>query len=268
MAKGRQSTQALKNDPLMNQYLNAQNWAQDRSRPILTYVTVGVVVLVLAIVGWTLYSRRANNAAESMARAMAVHEAQVSNPLPPNMAPGTYAFTTEEEKDKKAFEAFEKAAQEYPSYNGDLARYLGATHQLNFDASKAEATLKQIAQGSSEISSQARLALAQRYEATGKLDDAIAEYQKLKSAPGTVPPALVDTNIARVYEAQGKTKEAVDLYFAIANNKDLRTTSLGNSAVTRLSVLAPEKVDQLPPPEASNPMAGLGGLGGFPIGAR
>jgi predicted negative regulator of RcsB-dependent stress response len=249
----------------MNQYLNAQTWAKEQSRPILTYITVGVVVIVLAIVGWLLYSRRATNASESMARAMAVHDAIVANPLPPNMSPGTYAFTTEEEKDKKAYEALEKAAQEYPSYNGDLARYLGAIHQLTFDGAKAEATLKQIAGGNSEVSSQARLALAERYEATGKLDDAFAEYQKLKSAPGTIPPALIDSNIARVYEAQGKTKEAVDLYFAIANNKDLRTTSLGNTAVTRLSVLAPEKVDQLPPPEPSSPMQGLGGLGGFPI---
>jgi hypothetical protein len=36
-----------------------------------------------------------------------------------------------------------------------------------------------------------------------------------------------------------------------------------------LSVLAPEKVDQLPPPETTNPMASLGGMGGgMPIQVR
>jgi tetratricopeptide (TPR) repeat protein len=267
LAKGRVSAQQT--DPLMGQYLHASAWAKDRSRPIMTWLTAAAVVVAIAAIAWLLYSRRNSNAAESLARAMAVHDAIVSNPLPPNLGPGMQAFTTEEEKDKKAFEALEQAAREYPSYHGDLARYLAATHQLSFEPEKAEATLRELSQKSSDVGAQARLALAGRLEAAGKNDEAIAEYQKLKTNPGPVPPALIDSNLARVYEAMGKTKEAVDLYFGIANNKDLRSTSLGNSAVTRLSVLAPEKVDQLPPAEAANPMAGLGGLGGgMPISVR
>ena len=44
--------------------------------------------------------------------------------------------------------------------------------------------------------------------------------------------------------------------------KELRSIGLGTNAVSRLTVLAPEKVDQLPPPEPTSPFAGLGGLGG------
>lgn len=259
MAKGRVGTQNLNNDPLLNKYVQTTAWAKDRSRPILTWLTVGAVLLAVGLIAWMLLSRRSSSAAESLARAMAVHDAIVQNPLP-QLGPGMVAFTTEEEKHKKAYEALEQAAREYPSYHGDLARYLAATHQLNFEPEKAEATLKEIAGKNVEVSAQARLALAGRYEAVGKNDEALAEYQRLKSSPGLVPPALIDANIARIYEATGKTREAIDVYFSIVNNKDLRTTTLGKNAETRLAVLAPEKLDQLPPPEPANPMAGMGGL--------
>jgi tetratricopeptide (TPR) repeat protein len=269
LAKGRISAQELKRDPLMDQYMNAAAWAKGRSRPIMTWLTIAAVVIAVALIAYLLLSRRSANAAESLARAMAYHDAIVANPLPATLGPGMIAFTTEDEKHKKAFEELERAAREYPSQHGDMARYLAATHQLHFEPEKAEATLKELAQKGGDVGAQARLALAGRYEATGKNEEAAAEYQKLKSNPGPIPPALIDANLARVYEATGKTQEAIDLYFGIASNKDLRSTSLGNTSVTRLSVLAPEKVDQLPPPETTNPMASLGGMGGgMPIQVR
>jgi tetratricopeptide (TPR) repeat protein len=103
------------------------------------------------------------------------------------------------------------------------------------------------------------MALAERYEAIGKTDDAIAEYQKLKAKPGSNSPALIDVNMARVYEAMGKNKEAADLYFAVASNKDLRATGVGTVAVNRLTAIAPERADQLPPPDTAS-------SGGFPGG--
>jgi tetratricopeptide (TPR) repeat protein len=260
LAKGRASAQNLKRDPLMEQYINTTSWVKDRSRPILTWLTIGAVVGALVLIVWLVMSRRAANAAESLATAFRYSDAIVQNPLPADLSPGREAFTTEDEKHRKAYEAFEKAAREYPSYNGEIGRYFAVTHQLYFEPEKAEGTLKELSQNDSEIGAQARFALAQRYEATGKFDDAIAEYQKLKSKLFNVPATLVDYNMAQIYESQGKTKEAIDLYFGIANNKEWRSTSLGNQAVERLAVLAPEKVDQLPPPEPSNPFGGMGGM--------
>ena len=260
MAKGRATAQSLKRDPLMEQYRHTTTWVKERTRPIVKWSAIAVGVIALASVVWWFFSHRAKNAAEIMARAMAAHQAIVQNPLP-NLAPGQVAFKTEDEKHREAYRAFTEAANEYPSYNGDTARYFAAIHQLHFEADKAEATLKQIAQKNSDVGAQARMALAQRYEAVGKNDDAIAEYQKLKGAPGQIPPALIDLNMARVYEAMGKTKEAVDLYFAIASNKDLRSSDVGEAAVDRLAAIAPEKVDQLPPPDLTGPrFPGAGGL--------
>lgn len=266
MAKGRVSAQQLKRDPLMEQYVKTHGWVKDRSRPLLTWLTVAAAVIALALIAWLIFSRRATNAAEAMARAYCWNDAMVANPVPANAA-GCVA-TTEEEKHRKAYEAFEQAARDYSS-NRDLGRYLAATHQVYFEPEKAEATLKELGQQDSELGAQARLALAQRYEASGKYDEAVAEYQKLKAKPGAVPLAMIDFNIARTYEAMGKTKEAADAYFSIASNKDLRSTGLGMASVNRLTVLAPERVDQLPAPEGGSPMGGLGGMGGgMPISVR
>src|SRR5262247_1611282 len=173
----------------MEQYLNTSAWVKDRSRPIVKWLTIAFVVIAVTAIVWMIVSRRSKNAGEAMANAMAAHEAIVQNPIPATLGPGQKAFTTEDEKHHKAYEAFAQAANDYPSYNGDLARYFAATHQLYFEADKAEATLKELAQKDSEVAAQARMALAERYESVGKYDDAVAEYQKLKAKPGAVPPA-------------------------------------------------------------------------------
>jgi tetratricopeptide (TPR) repeat protein len=243
----------------MKQYLATSAWARERSRPIMKWSLIAVGVIAFVALIWWFFSNRAENAAELMTRAMAVRQARVQNPLP-TLGPGEYAYTTEDEKNRAAYQAFTQAASEYPSYNGETARYFAAIHQLHFEADKAEATLKEIAQNDSDTGAQARMALAQRYEAVGKNDDALAEYQKLKAKPGPVPPALIDLSMARVYEAMGKAKEAVDLYFAIASNKDLRSAEVGKAAVDRLAAIAPEKVDQLPPPDPSGSRFPGGGM--------
>lgn len=263
MAKGRVSAQELKRDPLMEQYVATTTWAKSNSRPILKWLTVAVVVLAVAGIGWMIYSRRANNAAEALAEAYRWDTAIVQNPVPPN--PQGYVATSEDEKHRKAYEAFTKAANDYPSYYGDLARYMAATHQFYFEPEKAETTIKELAQKDSDVGSQAKLALAQRYESQGKYEEAVAEYQKLKSKPGNVAVANIDFNLARTFEAMGKKQEAIELYYSIASNKEFRSSGLGTNAISRLTILAPEKVDQLPPAEPTSPFANLGGLGGMSI---
>jgi tetratricopeptide (TPR) repeat protein len=262
LAKGR--AQQLKHDPLVDQYIKTTGWVQERTKPITTYLTVAAVVIAVALIAWMIFSRRATNAAESLAEAFRVHDAVVANPIPPT-AQG-YAFTTQDEKHRKAYEAFSKAANDYPSYNADLGNYYAATHQLFFEPEKAEATLKQLAQKDAPVGLQARMALAGRYEAAGKFDEAIAEYNKLKEKPGDLSVALIKLKMARSYEAVGKSKEAADLYFEIASDKDVRSTTVGNEAVTRLTGIDPERVEKLPAPE---PKGGIGSLGGgMPISVQ
>jgi tetratricopeptide (TPR) repeat protein len=253
LTKGRLDAKELKRDPLMEQYITASSWIKSQSRTLLTVFTVAAVIIVAVLLFLVISSRRSRAASDSLGEAFKVAEATVANPVPAVV--NGYAFTSEDEKARKAYEAFNKTAHDYPSYYGDFAKFYAATYQLKFDAPAAEATLKELAQKNSEISAQAKLALAQRYEGSGRLDESLATLQDLLKQPGDLSTLLVRFNIARVYEAQGKTKEATDEYFGVA--KDAKSVGIGTSALTRLSVLDPARVEQLPPPEPSNPLAGL-----------
>ena len=263
MAKG-QAAAGLKHDPLLDQYVKVSGKVKENSRN-LTNILIGVAVVgALALIGWLIYSRRVNNAAEAMAEGFRVNDAVVQNPIPAGVQ--GYAYTTQDEKHRKAHEAFSKAANEYPSYNGGLGRYYAATHQLAFEPEKAEATLKELAAKDSPIGLQAQMALGGRYESAGKFDDAVATYQKLVAKPGDLSVYLLKLKLARSLEGAGKSKEAADVYFELAGADDVRETGIGTEATSRLTIIDPDRVEKLPAPK---PKPGIGGLGGgAPISVR
>lgn len=256
MAKGRISQQDLKRDPLMEQYVSASNWIKGRSQPVVKWATIVAIVIAVAAIGWLVYSRRESNAREALSEAFRYHDAVVSNPIPANVK--GYAFTTEDEKDRKAFDAFQKAADDYPSYNGEVGRLYAAIHQLNFEPEKADVTLRDLSKKDSEVGAQATMLVAERLAAAGKLDEALAEYNRLKAKPYSIPTQLIDAGIADTYEAQGKAGQAVDLYFGIANDPVWRSTPLGINAANRLSILAPDKFDQLPEVQSASAFSSSG----------
>jgi len=256
VAKGRISPQDLKRDPLMEQYVSASNWFKGRSQPVVKWATIAAIVIAVAAIAWIFTSRRESNAREAMSEAFRYHDAVVSNPIPANVK--GYAFTSDDEKDRKAYEAFQKAADDYPSYNGEVGRLYASVHQLNFDPDKADATLRDLAKKDSEVGAQATMLVAKRLSAAGKHDEALAEYNRLKAKSYSIPVQLIDAGIAEVYEAQGKASQAIDLYFGIANDPQWRSTPLGVSAANRLSILAPEKFEQLPEVQAGSAFASSG----------
>lgn len=181
MAKGRLDAKELKRDPLMEQYITTSSWIKSRTRPILTGLTIVAVIVVAVLLFFMISSRRSQAAADSLGEAFKVADAVVANPVPAVV--NGYAFTSEEEKARKAYEAFNKTAHDYPSYYGDIAKFHAATFQLKFDAPAAEATLRELAQKNAEISAQAKLALAQRYEASGRVDESLTVYQDVLKTP-------------------------------------------------------------------------------------
>jgi tetratricopeptide (TPR) repeat protein len=244
LAREHISPQQLKHDPLMDQYLKTSAWVKPRTRQILM-VLGAIAVLALLVWGYQWNARRTTeNAGNAFLEALKIDGATVSDPLPPPQ-PGAYAFKTEDEKTRAAIAAFEKVGRDFPKY-AEVAIYYAAVRQLKVDAAKGEEALKNLAEKSSTVSGQARLALAQRYEATGKYNEALAEYQKLKASPSDVPGDLIELNLARTYEAMGKTQEAADLYFAVASRNREKPTAVNTEALNRLTVLDPARVDKLP----------------------
>lgn len=263
MAKGQNATAGLKHDPFLDQYLKVSGKVKDNSRNLINILIGIAIAIAVVLIGWLIYSRRVNNAAEAMAEAFRVNDAVVANPIPPNVQ--GYAYTTEDERHRKAYEAFTKAANDAPSYNGEIGRYYAATHQLAFEPEKAEATLKELAAKDSSVGSQAQMALAGRYDATGKYEEAIALYRKLAAKPGDLSVFFIKLKLARSLENSGKTKEAADIYFEIASDNDVRSTPLGTEAISRLTIIDPDRVEKLPVAEAK---PGVGGLSGAPITVR
>lgn len=256
MAKGSVNPQDLKRDLLFDQFVRVVAWFKGRSEKVTKALIGFVIVLVLAGIAWIFVSRRANNAKELLADAFRYHDAVVSNPIPAGVK--GYAFTTEDEKDRAAFAAFQKAANEYKSYNGEIGRLYAAIHQLNFDPEKADATLNDLAKSESDVGAQARLLVGDRLVAAGKFDEALSLYTQLKSNPQTIPPQVIDVAIGKANEAKGKIAEAVDLYYGVANDPQWRSTPLGVIAANRLSVLAPDKFDTLPELQAASPLSASG----------
>jgi hypothetical protein len=246
LAREHISPQQLKHDPLMDQYLKTSAWVKPRSKTIL--IALGAIAAVIALVFlYQWYSNRSTEkAGNAFLEALKIDGAVVSDPLPPSLPVGQKAFKTEEEKNRAAVEAFEKLARDYPSQYGEVGTYYAAVRQLKLDGAKGEETLKRLAEKNSSISAQARLTLAERYETTGRQNEAIAEYQKLKAAPGAVPVDLIEFNMARTYEAMGKTQEAVELYFNVASHNREKPTAVNNEALTRLTLLDPARADKLP----------------------
>lgn len=256
MAREHVSPQQLKHDPLMDQYLKTSAWLQPRTKPVLMGV-LAVVALIGLFFLYQWYARRSTEqAGNAFLEALQTDGATVSDPLPPTQ-PGQKAFKTEDEKNRAAVAAFEQVAREYPSQYGDVASYYAAVRQLRLDGgAKGEEALKRLADKNASVSTQARLTLAERYETTGKHNEAWAEYQKLKATPGDVPTDLIEFNLARTYEAMGKTQEASDLYFQIASRNREKPAAINTEALSRLTTLDPARVDKLPEPKKEdNPNA-------------
>lgn len=245
MAKGQISTQQLKHDPLMDRYLETSSWIKKNSRTVL-YGLIGAAIILAAIFGIRAYmNSRAEKSANALAEAFRVDQAPIANPKPAGV---DLAFISKDERDKASFEAFSKVAREYPSQYGDLATYMAAVRQLSFDATKAEATLRDLSNKNSAVSAQARFALAERYEATGRAKEAIDELQKLKANPGDVAATIIDLTLAEAYEAVGDKQKATDIYFNLASQLQGKQSAIGSRALTRLAVLDPARVEQLPDP--------------------
>ena len=246
MAREHISPQQLKHDPLMDQYVKTSAWVKPRLKTILMAGAAVVAVIALVFFYQWYAKRSTEKAGNAFLEALKTDAAVVSDPLPPSLPVGQKAFKTDDEKNRAAVAAFEQLARDYPSQYGEIGSYYAAVRQLKVDAAKGEEALKRLADRNSLVSGQARLTLAERYEAAGKNSEAVAEYLKLKATPGDVPPDLIEFCLARTYETTGKTQEAADLFFNVASHNREKPTAVNTEALTKLTLLDPARVDKLP----------------------
>jgi len=130
-----------------------------------------LAILVLAS-GWYFYSNYQRSARQQALRAaMRTNEAQIG----PSTSEFVTSFPTQAEKDKAVEKAFVDVATKYSgSHEGAIAQYfLGVAAADQGKLKDAEKHFKAVADSSDEpYSSQAKLSLAQVYEATSRPADA------------------------------------------------------------------------------------------------
>lgn len=240
------------------------NLLEGQGRTIL-YGLGGLVlagVLTIFFVKWS--NRKADEARQALGRAITISKTALANsPLADSSQP---SFANEKDRAQRAIEEFEKVAAKYGEPYKSEARYFIATNRLIVDRPKGMSELAELGNSDvDEVAPLAKFALAQAHESDGKFDEAAQLYSELAKLNSIIiTPETANLRLAKVYEKQGKRKEAVDLLFNLVDasrkakgedNRPLPTSAAAREAAEELRKLDPDRYAQLPP-EAPLSLAG------------
>ncbi len=219
-----QTRQALKHDQFVDTAQHGIEWATDNRRTlILVGSIVGVLIVVLAI-GAFIFNHRSEQAATAFGEALQSYQSPLAAPGQ-QVPPGVKTFPSAAERARAANQLFLKVADNYGmTASGKLARYFaGLTYIEAGQPAQAESTLKQVAGGwNGDLSSLAKLALAQLYRQTGRDAQAIEVYNDLTAHPSSsVPAGTAQLQLADLYEAENKPEMAKKIY-AQLKDKDAK----------------------------------------------
>ena len=242
-------------DTTMNFFDRLGDSLEGQGRTILYGVGAFILaaVLVVGVVKWR--QKKTNEAEQALGRAITISNTTIlANPVAGTSEP---TFSSEKERAQRAIEEFDKVAAKYGDPYRSEARYFIATNRLVLDRPKAMSELAELSNSRvPEVAALSKFALAQVNESDGKLDDAAklySELAKLNSPPVTQETA--NLRLAKVYEKQGKKKEAADLLFNLVDasrkakgpdNLPLPTSSAAREAADELRKLDPDRYAQLP----------------------
>ncbi len=244
-------------DTTMSLFDRLGNALEGRGRQIL-YGLAGLVVVALLVLFFVKWSnRKADEARQALGRAITISTANIGAPMP-GLPDTTQTFNTEQERSQRAIEEFEKVAAKYGDPYRAQARYFIASNRLSIDRPKGITELVELQNSSvPEVVALSKFALAQTKESDGKLDEAAQLYSDLAKLNGsTITAETANLKLAKVYEKQGKKKEAADLLFNIvdaarkakdADNKPAPVSSAAREAEDELKKLDPDRHAQLPP---------------------
>ncbi len=228
---------------------------EGRGRTIL-YALGGLILASLIVIVFVKWSnRKSDEARQALGRAITITNAPVlTNPIAGSNEP---TFSNEKDRAQRAIDEFEKVAAKYGDPYKSESRYFIATNRLIVDRQKGMSELAELSNsGVAEVAALSKFALAQANESDGKLDDAAKLYSELarQNSPA-VTAETANLRLAKVYEKQGKKKEAADLLFNVVDasrkakgpdNLPLPTSAAAREAADELKKLDPDRYAQLP----------------------
>lgn len=178
------------------------DWVAKNSR--LFTVTASVLAALIVLFAGYALKRSLDEQKAGMLLAAAYEAYNPSAGSPPDHA--------------RAFELFRDVAEEYPSsLSGSLARYYGANSLMNLG--RTDEALKEYEYFTSHYKDPFLLGFVYQrmgylYSSFGKQAEAIKAFEKADALNG---PGIATLELARLYEATGKTGEAETKYKTIAD---------------------------------------------------
>jgi hypothetical protein len=183
----------LKHDRFVEQVGHTVEYATEHRQQFIRYGSIALAVLVVALGVYWYMRYSATQRQEALREAIHIQEGQVGQQETPYFV----TYKTEEEKQKAVQKAWNDLANRYPgSDEANIAHYyLGVNAADRGSLQEAEKHLKQVADSGEEAySSQAKLSLAQVYQATGRT----AEAEKMLRSLINDPTVLVSKEQATI----------------------------------------------------------------------
>ena len=207
-----------------------------RQKEVITGVAI-VVVLVIAIIGWNVYSSNRNaNAQSQLAAAI-------------NIFNDTANIKSDKERYAKALAEAQKTYDNYRSLPvGVIAEYFIAMSQEGLgDTAKAVQTLQEVIQrGDASIKGVAQFALGGIYKKHGETAKAIELYKQLFDGGG-YSKAAIAFELAGLYEASNQADQAKEYYQKVVSEFPESPFRQGaDDALKRLGVTTPPPAKQKP----------------------
>lgn len=214
------SRKEIKHDKFVDEMESAYVVAR-RNKPIVFGSIAAVLILIVALVGWSFWaSRQEAKAQQRLAEAIEIMEAPLAQP--DEGAPAEGSYRTEEEKVAKAEPIFREITEQYSGRNAAevaslyLARLEVERGELAPAAEKYQAFIKQhpdhlLAQAASVSLYDVRIALGQSGEVITDLEKDVA------AADEGLPNDVALTLLARAYEAAGDQQKSRDAWQRVVN---------------------------------------------------
>ena len=250
-----------------NKLENMSKKVEGRGKNII-YAIAALGVLIIAVGIYYVYSQRqAARAQTALGKAIETSQAQVTD-TPPPAGSTAKTFKTEQERANAAVAAFQNVVNTYGGEVQQKAKYFAAVNKIQIDRPGAMTELADLTNSGGEVGTLSKFALAQANTDDGKYDEAVKIYQELAGANQTIiAPDTINFELAKIYEKQGKTNEAADLYFNIAkaaseakdaDGKAIPPTETARLAKEKITELNPEKAKEIQEPEPE-PIPGFPG---------
>ncbi len=235
---------------------------EGKGRNVL-YGLAAVAVLALLIGIFFAWNRRSDAAAQTaLGKAIETSQAQVSeSPAPAGST--AKVFKTERERAAAAIPEFQAVVDKFGGAVEEKAKYFIAVNRLKTDRAAGVSELEALAKASDEVGALSKFALAQTKADDGKLDEAAALYQELAALSNPIlAKDTINFELANIYQKQGKTTEAADIYYNIAktaseakglDDKPVPMSQTARQAKDKLEEINPERAKEIIEPAPESP---------------